>query len=122
MSCSCAVVMHFFARRICAHFLLACVLTVAAVAQRQPMDDPRRLEALISYATAPGTGVLIFKVHSEHTGNHLDRQALLKLVDLSTHSATWRTTDDTSWGVFTDVAYGNYEVEVNAVGYLITRK
>ncbi len=114
--------MHFFARRICAHFLLACVLTVAAVAQRQPMDDPRRLEGVISYATAPGTGVLIFKVHSEHTGNHLDRQALLKLVDLSTHSATWRTTDDTSWGVFTDVAYGNYEVEVNAVGYLSTRK
>ncbi len=72
--------------------------------------------------TAPGTAVLIFTVFSERNGTHLDRQALLKLTDLTNHSVTWRTTEDTSQGIFTNVAYGNYEVEVSAVGYLSTSK
>ena len=84
-----------------------------------------------SFATAPNTGVLIFKVFADHRGAQLDRQALLKLVNLATQSATWQTTDSDSegpysesgsLGVFTNVPYGNYDVEVSAVGYLSTHK
>ena len=84
-----------------------------------------------SYATAPNTGVLIFKVFAERSGARLDRQALLKLVNLATQSETWQTTESgsegpyaesASLGVFTNVPYGNYDVEVSAVGYLSTHK
>jgi tetratricopeptide (TPR) repeat protein len=126
MTRSCALVVSLSARLLFVQFFLAGLLTTAAIAQgvqqRDPVDDPRRLETYTSYVTAPGTAVLIFTVHAERTGTHLDRQALLKLVDLTNHSVTWRTTEDTSLGVFTNVAYGNYEVEVSAVGYLSTRK
>ena len=80
-----------------------------------------------SYATAPNTGVLIFEVFAERHGVHLDRQALLKLVNLDTQSSTWQTTEMTSQGayaqsaaqgVFTNIPYGNYVVEASAVGYL----
>ncbi len=122
MTRSRATVRSFFARLFCVPLFLAGLLTTRAVAQRDTMDDPRRLESYPSYDTAPGTAVLIFTVYSERNGTHLDRQALLKLVDLTNHSAIWRTTEDTSQGVFTDVAYGNYEVEISAVGYLSTRQ
>jgi len=84
-----------------------------------------------SYATAPNTGVLIFKIFAGHSGAQLDRQALLKLVNLATQSANWQTTEagsegpyseSASLGVFTNVPYGNYDVEVSAVGYLSTHK
>jgi tetratricopeptide (TPR) repeat protein len=75
-----------------------------------------------SYDTAPGTGVLIFTVFGEKTGRRLDRQALLKLLNLTNQTATWQTTEDTSQGVFTNIPYGNYDVEVSAVGYLSTHK
>jgi tetratricopeptide (TPR) repeat protein len=120
-----SIAIFLFARLFSIQFFLAGLLTTSAIAQRDTrdsMDDPRRLEAYTSYDTAPGTGVLIFTVYSERTGTHLDRQALLKLVDLTSHATTWRTTEETSRGVFTDVAYGNYEAEVNAVGYLSARK
>jgi len=84
-----------------------------------------------SYTTGPNTGVLIFKIFAAHSGAQLDRQALLKLVNLTTQSASWQTTESgsegpysesASLGVFTDVPYGNYDVEVSAVGYLSTHK
>ncbi len=76
----------------------------------------------VSYATAPGTGVLVFTVSGEHTSVHLDRQALLKLVSLSNQSALWQTTEDTSQGVFTNVPFGNYDIEISAVGYTSAHK
>jgi tetratricopeptide (TPR) repeat protein len=84
-----------------------------------------------AYNTAPGTGVLIFKVSSERDGHAIDRQALLKLVNLSTQNPVWRTTEDASTGVysenasqavFTDLPFGKYNVEASAVGYLSTHK
>src|SRR5579859_2768087 len=98
-------------------FASLAIAQVNSVQQRDTMDDPRRLQSYTSYDTAPGTAILIFKVYSERDGSHLDRQALLKLVDQTTRSASWRTTEDNSLGVFTDVAYGHYDVEVSAVGY-----
>ena len=76
----------------------------------------------MSYATAPGTGVLIFKVFGERSSVHLDRQAVVRLVNQSNQSATWTTTDDTAEGIFSNIPFGNYDAEVSAVGYLSVHK
>jgi tetratricopeptide (TPR) repeat protein len=107
----------------CAAICLGCLLSLPAAAQRGGLNDPRPLqEVSTAYNTAPGTGVLIFTVFRERTSVHLDRQALLKLVNLANRAATWQTTEDTSQGVFTNVPYGSYDVEVSAVGYLSVHK
>ncbi len=124
--------MPYVGRLFCVRFFLACLLTTTAIAQRdistgppQPLPanlDPLRRTATI-YSTLPGTGVLVFTVYNERKGTHLDRQALLKLVSPSSQSPVWQTTlEDTSQGVFANLAYGNYNVEVSAVGYLSSQK
>lgn len=70
---------------------------------------------------APGSAVLIFKLFSESPDTPLERQGLLKLVNLADNSATWRTVNR-SQGVFNSVPYGNYEVEVSAVGYVAAQR
>jgi tetratricopeptide (TPR) repeat protein len=74
---------------------------------------------------------VVVTVSAEKKNNHLDRQALLQLLNRSTQTATWQTTNDTaqgafqdqvSQGVFTNVAYGEYDIEVSAVGYLSERR
>ena len=124
-------------RLACVSLLLACVLT--AVVSAQSAGDMLngqgshrdQISTARSYSTAPNTGVLIFAVFAERHGTSLDRQALLKLVNLATQSPTWQTTEITSQGpydqsgslgVFTDIPYGSYDVEVSAVGYLSTHK
>jgi tetratricopeptide (TPR) repeat protein len=84
-----------------------------------------------SYSTAPNTGILIFNVFSERNGHRLDRQALLKLVNRASQSPIWQTTENdaqgpydesAALGVFINVAYGIYDVEISAVGYLGTHQ
>ena len=70
-----------------------------------------------TYLTAPGTGALAVKVFAERNGTRVDRQALLKLVDRTTQKALWATTDDRAQGMFTNISYGTYVVEVSAVGF-----
>ena len=69
-------------------------------------------------STAPDTGIVTFRVHSERSGTRLDRQALIKLVNLSNQTATWQPTNDDSQVIITDIPYGDYDAEVSAVGYL----
>ena len=126
-----AFAMHRVAQPFYVLLFLAGLLSATAIAQDrvsaptiQPLhgvDDPNR-RTVTTYATAPGTGVLVFTVYAERKGAQLDRQALLKLVNLDNQSATWQTTGDTSLGVFTDLPYGTYAVDVSAVGYLSTHK
>jgi tetratricopeptide (TPR) repeat protein len=98
-------------------------LSLSALAQRGGLNDPQHLDQLsLSYHTAPGTGVLVFSVFAERTTTQLDRQALIKLVNSADHSATFQTTEDNAQGVLTNIAFGNYEVEVSAVGYFSERK
>src|SRR5579864_9808979 len=109
--------------RSCARFFLVvlALLQTAIFGQRGGLNDPRPLQDFsVTYRTTPGTGVLIFKLFSERTSVHLDRQALLKLINVSNDSAIWQTSDDNSQGVFTDIPYGHYKVEISAVGYLST--
>jgi tetratricopeptide (TPR) repeat protein len=115
--------MFSFARLFCVRLLPVCLLAAIAWAQRGGLNDPRPLQDFsVSYSTAPATGVLIFSVFSERTSVKLDRQALLKLVNLSDQSVLWQTTEDTSKGVFTNVPYGRYDVEASAVGYTSTHQ
>jgi tetratricopeptide (TPR) repeat protein len=132
-----AILSNSFARLHCVPFFLICFLTTTAAAQfagdhlNGQGSHRDNIATARSYSTAPNTGILIFKVSGEHNAAHLDRQALLKLVNLATQLPIWQTTEDAaqgpydqsgSLGVFTDIPYGNYDVEASAVGYLSTHK
>jgi tetratricopeptide (TPR) repeat protein len=80
--------------------------------------DPRAFDIIKTYRTAPGTGVLVFTLFAERNGTHLDRQAVLKLENVSNHSIAVAVTDDVGKGVFTDVPLGSYQLDASAVGYL----
>jgi tetratricopeptide (TPR) repeat protein len=110
-------------------FLLVC-FSLATFAQGPTTDSGLRDQSLL-YTTAPGTGIVVATVSSEKKTALLDRQALLHLLNRSTQTATWQTTiqivqgafqDHVSQGVFTNVAYGEYDIEVSAVGYLSERR
>ena len=75
-------------------------------------------ETRIVRSAAPNTGIVTFKVFAERNGAQLNRQAVVKLVDLANQTATWQSTGDNSECVFTDIPYGDYSAEVSAVGYL----
>jgi tetratricopeptide (TPR) repeat protein len=90
-----------------------------------------RIATVRSYATAPNTSVLVFRVFAERSAHKLDRHAVLKLVNLANQSPMWQTTEmdaqgpyseSASEGVFTNVPYGTYDVEISAVGYLGVHK
>lgn len=111
--------------------LIAC-WAVASFAQGvAPTVDSGLRDYASLYTTASGTGIVVVTVSAEKKNNHIDRQALLQLLNRSTQTATWQTTNDTaqgafqdkvSQGVFTNVAYGEYDIEVSAVGYLSERR
>jgi tetratricopeptide (TPR) repeat protein len=137
MTRSTAILSRSPARLFCVPFFLTYFLSTAAAAQfagdhlNGQGSHRDSIATARSYSTAPNTGILIFKVSAERNGAHLDRQALLKLVNLATQSPTWQTTEDTSQGpydvsgslgVFTNIPYGNYDVEASAVGYLSAHK
>jgi len=107
--------------------ILLCLLpALPAFAQRGGLNDARPLQdVMTAYHTAPGTGVLVLNIFGGKPHVRLDRQALLELVNPATKTATWQTTEDasdTAQGVFTDVPFGSYDVEVSAVGYLTVHK
>jgi tetratricopeptide (TPR) repeat protein len=52
----------------------------------------------------------------------LDRQALIKLHDTKRDVTVFQTTDGESHSTFYDLDFGDYDVEVSAVGYLTTHK
>jgi tetratricopeptide (TPR) repeat protein len=72
----------------------------------------------VVHSTAPNTGIVTFNVFAERNGAQLNRQALVKLVNLANQSVTWQTTGQDSQSVVTDIPYGKYDAEVSAVGYL----
>lgn len=122
------MVMSRFARRfsVVGAFLVCCLAT-CALAQHPVTTDPTinpgsLVESISTYRTDPGTGILVFTVFADRTGIRIDRQALLKLVKVTDHSALVAITEDNARGFFTNVPLGSYEVEVSAVGYLSSHK
>jgi tetratricopeptide (TPR) repeat protein len=55
---------------------------------------------------------------SNDTKARLDRQSVVKLHDLKRDITTWQTTNNQSEITFCNIDFGDYEVEVSAVGYL----
>jgi len=87
--------------------------------QGVPITDPARTDRLFSvYDSAPGTGVVQLSVFSGNTHTPLDRQALIKLVNLQSKTAMWQTTEEGAKAIVPNVPFGNYSVEVSAVGYV----
>jgi tetratricopeptide (TPR) repeat protein len=116
---------NFLARIPCIACTVVCLwlLTTASAQTVDLRNNPGALLELPSYySSEAGTGVLVFTVFAEHSPTHLDRQALLKLVDATKHTESWQATEDTSKGVFTNVPYGTYQLEVSAVGYISAQK
>jgi tetratricopeptide (TPR) repeat protein len=70
----------------------------------------------------PPAGALRVNLFSESNAVVLDRQAVLKLLNLADDSVSWQTTDGAAVAAFNNMAYGNYQVEVSAVGYLPAQK
>ncbi|MGH9496207.1 MAG: tetratricopeptide repeat protein, partial [Candidatus Sulfotelmatobacter sp.] len=108
---------------------LACILASCMFAQQPSTPEATKvtdqrdlLVNMLSYNTAPGTGVIVLSVFDGSKKTHLDRQALLKLISLKDQSYSWQTTEANAQGVFTNVPYGKYDVEINAVGYLGTHQ
>jgi tetratricopeptide (TPR) repeat protein len=109
------------ARRIAASLcFLAIGLLATAVFAQDTDRNPGTLniQSHTVYQTNPGTSVALFKVFGEKLSTPLDRQALLKMVNLKDQTVLWATTEEDSQGAFTNVPFGNYDVEISAVGYL----
>ena len=105
--------------------LACCVLSAPALGHPQSTDripGTLNVEPSVVYRTDPGTCVLLFKVFGEKLSVPIDRQALLKLVNLKDQKVVWQTTEENSQGAFTNVPFGNYDVEISAVGYLSTHQ
>jgi len=53
---------------------------------------------------------------------HLDRQAIVKLHDKKRDITTWESTSNEGEVTFCNIDFGDYDVEVSAVGYLTTQR
>ena len=101
---------------------LVLLASLAAAQQVDLRDNPGALLNLPTYySTTAGVGIAIFTVSAGRKDRHMDRQAVLKMVNTASQATTWQTTEDTSKAVFTNVPYGSYDVEASAVGYLTVR-
>lgn len=115
------------ARTLCLLSLL-CVPIVKAFGQiptngpGQAARDPRYVPGMSSYDSAPGTGVLVFHVFAEKAGTQLSGQARLDLTNLANHFGVFQIIQSDGEGVFVNIAFGNYEIEASALGYLPIRQ
>jgi len=102
--------------------LLATVIMGQSVPEIKKAAESLNPNPISDYPTAPGTGVLVLKVFRENATTLLDRQALIKLVNVTNQTTTWQTTEDHSQASLPNLPYGKYQVEVEAVGYLSAEK
>jgi len=118
---------HAIARTLCI-LLLVCLPIVIALAQipaQSPGDaarTPKYVPGMSSYDTAPGTGLFIFQVFAEKTGARLRGPVRLDLTNLANHISVFQTIEGDDDGVFINLAFGNYEIEASALGYLSARQ
>jgi tetratricopeptide (TPR) repeat protein len=79
-------------------------------------SDPVRV-----YESRDGEALVKLTVYAENGKSPLDRQSVSKFTNLSTRNIVWQTTDQQSEAAF-GLPFGNYEIEVSAVGYLSAQK
>lgn len=97
------------------------LLTSNAVAQGDRFNDMRSTTTLTPGYYSNGGTPLLVKVTAGKDAR-LDRQAILKLSNDTTHYEATRTTDGNSEAAFLGLQFGHYTLEVSAVGYLTARK
>ena len=118
---------HTTARSLCI-LLLMCAPSVNLLAQIPPnapgkmTRNPAYVPGMSSYNTTPGTGVLIFHVFVGSTSARMAGPVRLELTNLANHIGVFQTIEGDADGVFVDIAFGNYEIEVSALGYLSARQ
>ena len=98
---------------------------LAQIPAHNPGDasrTPKYVPGMSSYDTAPGTGIFIFHVFAEKTGAPLRGLVRLDLTNLANHIGVFQTIEGDEDGVFINLAFGNYEIEVSALGYLSARQ
>src|SRR5579862_5065756 len=118
---------HATARGLCL-LLLMCVPIVNLVAQippnspGQPVRTPAYVPGMSSYNTARGTGVLIFHVFAGSASVRMPGPVRLELTNLANHIGVFQMIEGDADGVFVDIAFGDYEIEASALGYISTRQ
>ncbi len=104
-------------------FVLCLLLTATLTAQRGGvLNDPRPLQEVSTAYDANGGGVVLLTVFAQTNKARLDRQSVVKFFSQTTQTGTWQTTSDRSEAVFAGLPFGEYVVEVSAVGYLTAHK
>jgi tetratricopeptide (TPR) repeat protein len=103
-----------------ASFLLFFLFLGSASAER-PVSGEGRLAQNSASLSSQGVGVLALKLYSENASTRLQKQAVLKLTNVTNNSVTWQTTDDSAQCEFANIPIGRYEIEVSAAGYLTTK-
>ena len=92
-----------------------------AVAQGDPFNSMTSTTTLTpGYYSNGGTPVVV-KVYAGKEVR-LDRQAIVKLSNQTTHYESTQTTDGNSESAFVGLQFGHYVLEVSAVGYLTQHK
>jgi tetratricopeptide (TPR) repeat protein len=108
--------------------LLICAPIVNALAQAPAQSpgglarNPDNTPTTSIYNTAPGTGVLVFRVFAEKMGTRPQGPVRLELTNLANHSGVLQTIEGDAEGVFVDTQYGSYEIEASALGYVSARQ
>ena len=99
------------------------LLAVPVSAQGDPFNARGSTTNLAPRYDSPGGGtVLLLTVYAENNKKRLDRQSVVKATNQTTQTVSWQTTNDQSEASFGDMPFGQYDLEVSAVGYLTAHK
>lgn len=82
------------------------------------LGNAARIETGNLYATAPGTGVVVFRVYAEKSRALLKGHVQLLLTNLANGIGLIQEVDGDQDAIFPNLAIGDYQVEVMAPGYL----
>lgn len=85
-------------------------------------QNSEQLSPKKAYETAPGTAVILFHLFAEKKSSPLDRSARVDLTNMADHSGVYLSVPGHEEGVIANVARGEYEISVTAVGYLTTHQ
>lgn len=103
--------------------IVCLVLSTGAVAQAVGPIHPSYPDPNTSNVPTYNThgSVLLLTVNRLPKG-HLDRQAVVRMLNRNTGIIVWQTTNDRGEASFGDLEVGDYDLEVSAVGYFTARK
>src|ERR1035438_7620816 len=104
-------------RRFTAILLFTLFLTALGSAQDPFNAMGSTTGSMTSYESRNGGAILVVTVYAPNGSTLLDRQAVVKATNASSHMVVWQTTDDRAEAAM-ELLSGVYDIEVSAVGYL----